>query len=77
MQKGGTTMALLSLSDVSKSFGINLLFENISFQVENLHKIGLVVQTVAERQLSSKLFVGKKTMTKVKYINQTLLILDT
>ena len=35
-------MALLSLSNVSKSFGANLLFGDISFTVENNHRIGLV-----------------------------------
>ena len=34
--------ALLSVSNVSKSFGSELLFSNISFQIENMHKIGFV-----------------------------------
>lgn len=35
-------MALLSLSNISKSFGANNLFNGISFSVENNHRIGLV-----------------------------------
>ena len=35
-------MALLSLSNISKSFGANLLFDGVSFTVEDGHKIGLV-----------------------------------
>lgn len=35
-------MALLSLSNVSKSFGNRLLFSGVSFTVEDGHKIGLV-----------------------------------
>ncbi len=35
-------MALLSLSGVSKSFGANELFSNISFTIEDNHRIGLV-----------------------------------
>lgn len=35
-------MALLSLSNVKKSFGANELFSNISFTIEDNHRIGLV-----------------------------------
>lgn len=35
-------MALLSLSNVSKSFGVNKVFENVSFTVEENHRIGFV-----------------------------------
>ena len=35
-------MALLSLSNVKKSFGINELFSGISFTIEDNHRIGLV-----------------------------------
>lgn len=40
--KGKMKMALLSLSNVSKSFGNRLLFSGVSFTVEDGHKIGLV-----------------------------------
>ncbi len=35
-------MALLSLSNVKKSFADKLIFENVSFTIENMHKIGFV-----------------------------------
>ena len=35
-------MALLSLSNVSKSFGADELFSNVSFTIEDNHRIGLV-----------------------------------
>ena len=35
-------MALLSLSNVSKSYGINTVFENVSFTIEENHRIGFV-----------------------------------
>ena len=35
-------MALLSLSNVKKSFGDKLIFENVSLNVEDGHKIGFV-----------------------------------
>lgn len=35
-------MALLSLSNVSKSYGATKIFENISFNIEDNHRIGLV-----------------------------------
>ena len=38
----GETMALLSLSNVKKSFGDKLIFENVSFNIEDGHKLGFV-----------------------------------
>ena len=35
-------MALLSLSNISKSYGINKVFENVSFTIEDNHRIGFV-----------------------------------
>lgn len=35
-------MALLSLSNVSKSYGSNKIFENVSFTIEENHRIGFV-----------------------------------
>lgn len=35
-------MALLSVSNVSKSYGATKIFENVSFTIENNHRIGLV-----------------------------------
>lgn len=35
-------MALLSLSNVSKSFGADELFSGVSFTIEANHKVGLV-----------------------------------
>ncbi|MBR3281152.1 MAG: ABC-F family ATP-binding cassette domain-containing protein [Clostridia bacterium] len=35
-------MALLSLSNVKKSFGDKLIFENVSFNIEDGHKLGFV-----------------------------------
>ena len=35
-------MALLSLSNVTKRFGDNLIFENVSFNIEDGHKLGFV-----------------------------------
>ena len=35
-------MALLSLSNVTKSFGDKLIFENVSFTIEDGHKLGFV-----------------------------------
>lgn len=35
-------MALLSLSNISKSYGINKVFENVSFTIEENHRIGFV-----------------------------------
>ena len=35
-------LALLSLSNVGKSFGEKIVFENVSFVVENGHKLGFV-----------------------------------
>lgn len=35
-------MALLSLSNVSKSFGDNLIFKDVSFTIEDGHKLGFV-----------------------------------
>ena len=35
-------MALLSLSNISKSFGAEQLFKDISFNIESNHRIGLV-----------------------------------
>ena len=35
-------MALLSLSNVSKSYGVNKVFENVSFTIEENHRIGFV-----------------------------------
>jgi len=44
-------MALLSFSDVSLFFGSRPIFENLSFQISNREKIGLVVQTAEEKPL--------------------------
>lgn len=73
-------MALLSLSDVSKSFGTNLLFENISFQVENLHKIGFVGANGCGKTTLFKIICGqedydkgeiyKSNSTNIGYIEQ-------
>ncbi len=38
----GEKMALLSLSNVTKRFGDKLIFENVSFNIEDGHKIGFV-----------------------------------
>ncbi len=38
----GEKMALLSLSNVSKSFADKLIFENVSFNIENNHRLGFV-----------------------------------
>ena len=35
-------MALLSLSNISKSYGTNKVFENVSFTIEENHRIGFV-----------------------------------
>ena len=35
-------MALLSLSNVGKSFGDKLIFKDVSFTIENGHKLGFV-----------------------------------
>ncbi|MBO5143676.1 MAG: ABC-F family ATP-binding cassette domain-containing protein [Clostridia bacterium] len=35
-------MALLSLSNISKSYGINKVFDNVSFTIEENHRIGFV-----------------------------------
>ena len=35
-------MALLSLNNVGKSFGDNLIFENVTFTIEDGHKLGFV-----------------------------------
>ena len=35
-------LALLSLSNISKSYGINKVFENVSFTIEENHRIGFV-----------------------------------
>ena len=42
MRKEGEKMALLSLSNVTKRFGDNLIFENVSFNIEDGHKLGFV-----------------------------------
>ena len=35
-------MALLSLSNITKYYGNNLILKNVSLNVENNHKIGFV-----------------------------------
>ena len=42
MKFGVSKLALLSLSNISKSYGINKVFENVSFTIEEKHRIGFV-----------------------------------
>jgi len=35
-------MALITLSDIQKTYGANLVLENVSFQVEEKDRIGLI-----------------------------------
>jgi ATP-binding cassette subfamily F protein 3 len=73
-------MALLSLSDVSKSFGAELLFDNISFTVENNHKIGLVGVNGSGKTTLFKIICGteikdtgeifKSKETNIGYVDQ-------
>ena len=41
-KSGVIKLALLSLSNISKSYGINKVFENVSFTIEDNHRIGFV-----------------------------------
>ncbi len=73
-------MSLLSLSNVSKSFGANLLFDNVSFQVENMHKIGFVgangsgkttlFKIICELEDYDKGEIYKSNITNIGYIEQ-------
>ncbi len=61
-------MALLSLSDISKSFGVELLFDNISFTVENNHKIGLVGVNGSGKTTLFKIICGSEIKDTGGYI---------
>ena len=73
-------MALLSLSNISKSFGSNLILENISFEIENLHKIGLIGPNGAGKTTLFKIIcdqlnfekgeIYKSKNTKIGYTEQ-------
>ena len=73
-------MALLSLSNISKYYGENLILENISFSVETSHKIGLVgangsgkttLFKIISNEISpdsGEIYLSKNT--KVSYVDQ-------
>ncbi len=73
-------MALLSISDVSKSFGANSILEHISFQIENSHKIGLVGANGSGKTTLFKIINGsldydsgsiiQSKVTKIGYVDQ-------
>lgn len=67
-------MALLSLSNVSKSFGNSLLFSGVSFTVEDGHKIGLVGvngtgKTTLFKIIQDKLAYDDGELHKAKNVN--------
>lgn len=73
-------MALLNLSNIKKYYGSNLILNNISLNVENNHKIGLVgangsgkttlfkIISNNLRQDDGEIFISKST--KISYIDQ-------
>lgn len=52
-------MALLNVSNISKSFGDDLLFDNISFQIEDNDKIGFVGANGAGKSTLFKIITGE------------------
>ena len=73
-------MILLNLSNVKKVFGANVLFENISFNIEENDKIGFVGVNGAGKTTLFKILTGelspdggeifKNKLTKIGYMQQ-------
>ena len=73
-------MSLLSLSNVSKSYGANIVFSGVSFTIENKHRIGLVgvngcgkttlLNIIQEKIDSDEGEIYKSKNTKIGFVEQ-------
>lgn len=55
-------MIVLSCKDISKSYGVNSIFENISFNVEDKDKIGLIGKKRKRKNFTFKNFIKRDTL---------------
>ena len=54
-------MAILSIGSVSKSFGENTLFQNVSFSLEAKDKVGFIGSNGAGKTTLFKILTGSET----------------
>ena len=76
-------MSLLSLSNISKSYGANLIFSGISFTIEDNHRIGLVgingcgkttlLNIIQEKIDCDEGEIYKSKNTRIGYVEQFIL----
>jgi ATP-binding cassette subfamily F protein uup len=61
-------MNLLSVDSISKSYGIRVLFENVSFGIEEGQKVALVARNGAGKSTLLNIITGKDTPDKGKIV---------
>lgn len=80
LTKGGNNMIECNINNISKSFGADLIFENISFDVKTNERIGLIGPNGSGKTTIMKILIGDEHVqqgnvsfrkgTKIGYLDQ-------